>query len=67
LEVSGQLHNTAALPPEKELSISMDRRLSGLQSRSGQHGEAKILDSTGTRTLTTVIQPVVEFVVVPKI
>jgi hypothetical protein len=28
------------------------RRLGGPQSRSGQHGEVKILDPTGTRTPT---------------
>jgi hypothetical protein len=31
----------------------MDRRLGGPQSRSGQYGEVKILDPTGTRTPTS--------------
>jgi hypothetical protein len=31
---------------------SSKRRLGGPQSRSEQHGEAKILDTTGTRTPT---------------
>jgi hypothetical protein len=30
----------------------LDRRLGGPQSRSGRRGEEKILDATGTRTLT---------------
>jgi hypothetical protein len=30
----------------------LDRRLGGPQSRSGRHGEVKILESTGTRTST---------------
>jgi hypothetical protein len=28
----------------------LDRRLVGLQRRSGRHGEENILDTTGTRT-----------------
>jgi hypothetical protein len=34
LEVSGQLHTSAALA-----RYPLDRRLGGLQSRSGRHGE----------------------------
>jgi hypothetical protein len=37
-----------AIPP-----VILDRRLDGPQSRSGQYGEVKILDLTGTRTLTS--------------
>jgi hypothetical protein len=40
MEVSGQFHVPDALCPVKEPLYSFDRRLSGLQSRSG-HGEEK--------------------------
>jgi hypothetical protein len=39
--------------PEKSPRYPLYRRLGGPQSRSGQHGEVKILDSTGTRTPTS--------------
>jgi len=39
MEVSGQLHAPAALPPEKEPLLPLDRRLGGLQSCSGCGGE----------------------------
>jgi hypothetical protein len=41
MEVSDQLHNPAALPPEKEPSYPVDRRLGGPLSRSGRSGEEK--------------------------
>jgi hypothetical protein len=41
MEVSGQLHVPAALPPEKSPWYPLDRRLSGPQSRSGRGGEEK--------------------------
>jgi hypothetical protein len=50
--VSGQLHAPTALPPGKSSRYPLDRRLGVPQSRSGRHGEVKILDSTGTRTAT---------------
>jgi hypothetical protein len=34
MEVSGQLHAPAALPPEKEPQVPLDRMLGGPQSRS---------------------------------
>jgi hypothetical protein len=43
MEVSGQLHTPAALPPGKETRYPLDRRLSGLQSRSGRGGEERDL------------------------
>jgi hypothetical protein len=53
-----QFHAPAALPPEKEPPVS-DRRLGGPQSRSGRHGEEKILDPTGTRNSDpSIVQPV---------
>jgi len=36
MEVSGQLHAMAALPPGKEFWYPLDRRLGGPQSQSGQ-------------------------------
>jgi hypothetical protein len=44
------------LPLGKEPQYPLDRRLGGPQSQSGRCGEEKILDPTGTRTLTPVIQ-----------
>jgi hypothetical protein len=41
MDVSGQLHVPAALPPGKEPRYPLDRRLGGLQSRSGRGGEEK--------------------------
>jgi hypothetical protein len=38
MEVSGQLHSSAAFPPEKESLVPI-RRLGGSQSRSGRGGE----------------------------
>jgi hypothetical protein len=35
MEVSGQLHAPAALPPGKDLLYPWDRRLGGPQSRAG--------------------------------
>jgi hypothetical protein len=40
MDVSGQLHTSAALPPEKE-PPGMDKRLGGPHSRSGRGGEEK--------------------------
>jgi hypothetical protein len=39
-------------PRRKGLRYPLDRRLGGPQSRSGQRGEVKILDPTGTRIPT---------------
>jgi hypothetical protein len=41
MEVSGQLHDPAALPPGKEIRYPLDRRLGRPQSRSGSGGEEK--------------------------
>jgi hypothetical protein len=51
LEVSGQLHVLAALPPGESPQYLLDR-LGGPQSRCGRHGEVKILAPIGTRTPT---------------
>jgi hypothetical protein len=59
LEVSGQLHVPAALPPGKSSQFPCYRRLGGPQSRSGRYGEVKIFYPTGTRTpAPVVVQPV---------
>jgi hypothetical protein len=52
LEVSGQLHAPAALPPGKSPRYPFYRRLGGPQSRSGRYGELKIFHPPGTRTPT---------------
>jgi hypothetical protein len=41
MEVSGQLHASAALPPGKEPRYPLDKRLGGLQTHSGHGGEEK--------------------------
>jgi hypothetical protein len=41
MEVSGQLHTSAALPPGKRPLYPLDRRLRGPQKRSGHGGEEK--------------------------
>jgi hypothetical protein len=41
MEVSGQFHVPADLPPGKEPPVSLDRRLSGPQSHSRRRGEEK--------------------------
>jgi hypothetical protein len=41
MEVSGQLHAPAALPPGKNPWYPLDRRLGGPPSRSGRGGEEK--------------------------
>jgi len=41
MEVSGQLHAPAALPPGKEPRFPLDRRMGGPQSRAGHDGEEK--------------------------
>jgi hypothetical protein len=41
MEVSGQIHAPAALPPGKSPWYSLDRRLGGPQSRSGHGGDEK--------------------------
>jgi hypothetical protein len=56
MEVSGQLHVPAALPPGKVPRYPLDRRLGGPQSRSGRCGEEKNLALHGNRT--RIVQPV---------
>jgi hypothetical protein len=59
LEVSGQLHAPAALPPGKRPRYPFYRRLGGPQSRSGRYGEVKIFYPTGLELpLPLVVQPV---------
>jgi hypothetical protein len=54
MEVNGQLHAPATLPPGKEPRYPLDRRLGGPQSRSGRSGEEKNSQtdiSAGCKTL----------------
>jgi hypothetical protein len=59
LEVSGQLHAPAALPPGKSPRYQFYRRLGGPQSRSGRYGEVKIFlpyrDSNSAPLLVAVV------------
>jgi hypothetical protein len=41
MEVSGQLHGPAALPPGKSSQYPLDRRLGEPQNRPGRRGEDK--------------------------
>jgi hypothetical protein len=41
MELGGQLHAPVTLLPEKEPCSTLDRRLGGLQSRSGRGSEEK--------------------------
>jgi hypothetical protein len=41
MEVSGQLHATAASSPEKKNRYPLDRIMDGTQIRSGRSGEEK--------------------------
>jgi hypothetical protein len=59
LEVSGQLHAPAALPPGKRPRYPFYRRLGGPQSRTGRYGEVKIFTLPGLELpLPLVVQPV---------
>jgi hypothetical protein len=51
MEVSDQLHASAALPPEKLPWYPLNRRLGGLQSRSGRCGEERNLALPGIEIL----------------
>jgi hypothetical protein len=56
---SGQLHAPAALPPGKNPLNPLDRRLGGLQSRSGHSGAEKNSEPlSGFKP--SIIQPVVQ-------
>jgi hypothetical protein len=50
--VSGQIHVFAALSPGKSAWYPLERRLGGPYSWSGRYGGVKILDPTGTLSLT---------------
>jgi hypothetical protein len=50
LEVSGQLHIPAVFLQGKRPWYPLDRRLNGLQNRSGHGGEKKFPVPAGTRT-----------------
>jgi hypothetical protein len=48
--VGGEFHALTVLAAEKKPLVPI--RLGGLQSQSGRYGVVKVLDPTGTRTLT---------------
>jgi hypothetical protein len=50
MELCGQLHDPAALPPGKSPRYPFYRRFGGPHSRSGTYGEGKIFYPTGTQT-----------------
>jgi hypothetical protein len=58
LEVSGQLHGPAALPPGKSHWYPLDRRWSGPQSRSRQCVEKNSWPYRGLNLDPSVVQPV---------
>jgi hypothetical protein len=61
MEVSGQLHAPAALSPEKIPWYPLDRRLGGLQSRSGRGGEEKNSQPRReSNPRTPIVQPVAQ-------
>jgi hypothetical protein len=49
VEVGGQLHARAALPPGKESLLPIGQEVGGPQSPSGRRGEEKILDPAGAQ------------------
>jgi hypothetical protein len=50
MEVSGQLHSPAALPPGKEHAIPIGQEAGGPQSQSGRGGEEKTIPLAGNQT-----------------
>jgi hypothetical protein len=54
VEVSGQLHASAALFPRNSHRFLLDKRLGGSQSQSGSHAEEKkkSLTPAGNQTIT---------------
>jgi hypothetical protein len=49
---SGQLHAPGTLPPAKQPPVPIGWEVGASQNRSERRGEEKIVDSTGTRTVT---------------
>jgi hypothetical protein len=59
MEVSGQLHAPAALPPRKSPWYPLDRRLGGPQSRPGRDGEEKnSKPRRESNPITLIVKPV---------
>jgi hypothetical protein len=63
LEVSGQLHAPAALPPGKSPRYPFYRRLGGPQSRSGRYGEwgAVLIETISSAFITVALELSDEF------
>jgi hypothetical protein len=57
MEVSGQLHAAAALPPEKQPPYPLDWRMCGPQSRSGRGSKEKKEIPVPDGNRTPVVQP----------
>jgi hypothetical protein len=60
MEVSGQLHAPAVLPPGKDSWYPLDRRLGGPQSRSGRGGENIPSPLRKSNPRTPIVQPVAQ-------
>jgi hypothetical protein len=61
MEVSGQLHAPAALPPGEDPLVPIDRRLGGLQNLSGRGGEEKSFQPRReSNPKTPIVQPVAQ-------
>jgi hypothetical protein len=58
LEVSGQLHAPAALPPGKSPRYPLDRRMGGPQSRSGRRRRENSWPYRDSNSDPSVVQPV---------
>jgi hypothetical protein len=57
MEVSGQLHDPAALPPGKHPRYPLDRRLGGSQWRPWRDSEGKKAFTIPAGIRTPVVQP----------
>jgi hypothetical protein len=56
LELNGQFHAPAVLPPGKRPRYLLDRRLGGPQNRSGKHGEVTVIQYNIKRSLVFLIR-----------
>jgi hypothetical protein len=64
MEVSGQLHAPAALPPGKAPRYPMDRRLGGPQSWSGRRGVEKNLALPGIEPRPSVMLDMIIIIII---
>jgi hypothetical protein len=67
MDVSGQLHALAALPPGKSLQYPLDRRLSGFLSQLERDGEEKNISSMlEIESLSYGLQPITILTELPR-